>query len=122
MDYIQKMIDRARQINAQEQAYQEKIAKQCAYIHEMYVNVCNFVDYLCGDNADLEITKNEGGKQSGNKIKVQNKLTGNFVTISTPHTYHCGDYTIGFWVKRNGVYNGYRANYDDYKQSISEIL
>lgn len=122
MDYKQIMMNSAKQHNAQEKAYQEKIASQKAYIHYMYVNVCNFVDYLCSDIAHLEITKNEGGSKSGNKVRVKNKCTGNGLLISTPHTYRYGNFTMSFWVYGKGWGKGYAADYDNYKESISELM
>ena len=122
MDYKQIMMNSAKQHNAQEKAYQEKIAEQNSYIHKMYKDVCEFVDYLVSENPKMEISKNEGGSKSGNKVRVKNKCTGNGILISTPHTYRYGEFKIQFWVYGNGCGKGYTADYDNYKESIAELM
>lgn len=122
MDYKQIMMRSANQYNAQEKAYQEKIASQNEYIHKMFEDVCNFVEYLVGDNLNMEITKNEGGSQSGNYVLVKNKCSGYSLRINTPHTFHCGYFVIGFWVVRGMYRQGYYNNYDFYKESIADIM
>lgn len=122
MDYKQIMMNSAKQHNAQEKAYQEKMAEQNSYIHKMYKDVCDFVDYLVSDNQKMEISKNEGGSKSGNKVRVKNKCTGNGILISTPHTYRYGEFKIQFWVYGKGMGKGYTADYDNYKDSIADLM
>lgn len=122
MDYKQIMMRSANQYNAQEKAYQEKIASQNEYIHKMFEDVCNFVECLVGDNPNMEITKNEGGRQSGNYVLVKNKCNGYSLRINTPHTFIYGDFQIQFWVVRGMYGKGYYNNYDLYKESIADIM
>lgn len=122
MDYKQIMMNSAKHHNAQEKAYQEKIAEQKSYIHKMYKDVCEFVEYLIGENPKMEISKNEGGSESGNKVRVKNKYTCNGLLISTPHTYRYGEPQIQFWVYGNGWGKGYIADYDNYKECIADLM
>ena len=122
MDYKQIMLNSAKQHNAQEKAYQEKIAEQNSYIHKMYKDICDFVYYLVGDNPNMEISQNEGGSKSGNKVRVTNKCTGNGILISTPHTYHYGEPKIQNFVYGKGWGKGYATDYDNYKECIAELM
>lgn len=122
MDYKQIMLNSAKQHNAQEKAYQEKIAEQKSYIHKMYKDVCDFVEYLIGENPKMEISKNEGGSKSGNEVRVTNKFTSNGILITTPHTYTYGNFKIQFWVYGNGCGKLYIDDYDNYKESIAELM
>ena len=122
MDYKQIMMNSAKQHNAQEKAHQKMIAEQKSYIHKMYKDVCDFVDYLVSENPKMDISKNEGGSKSGNKVRVKNKCTGNGILISTPHTYNYGNFSMSFWVYGNGCGKLYIDDYDNYKKNIAELM
>ena len=93
------------------------------FLHKfMFKKVCNYVESLCGNIPNMEITKNEDVKPYGNFVKVTNKCTGDNITIITPHKFNYYKHTIGFIVVVNKEVKGYNTDYDNYKESISELM
>ena len=93
------------------------------YLHKfMFKKVCNYVDSLCSDIPNMEITKNEDVKPYGNFVNVTNKCTGDNITIITPHNFNYYKQTIGFIVVVNKEVKCFTTDYDNYKDSISELM
>lgn len=44
------------------------------------------------------------------------------ITIITPHKYNYLKHTIGFFVVVNKEVKGYTTDYDNYEESISELM